>query len=118
MCLNFVSTAQDITSASRENVYRRLTLCLLGGLVFAFALLPDYLIARTDNATSQQASADAISPEPVRTQKDKFKWKFIVCFPLPVDVLPARSAGKHRLGGAGLVSALGGVTVNDLLGPH
>ena len=52
MCLNFVSTAQDITSASRENVYRRLTLCLLGGLVFAFALLLDYLIAGTDNSTS------------------------------------------------------------------
>ena len=69
-----------------EKWCRRLILILLGGLVIAFAMLPDYLIAETDNETMQQVTAEL-----VRSQADKFKWKFIICLPMPVDVLLARA---------------------------
>ena len=113
MCPYPVSVAQQNRSAVIERWCRRLTLCVLGGLIFAFALLPDYLAAATDNATSQQAAS-----EPARTQADKFKWKFIVCFPMPVDVVPAQFTERRQLGGAGLVSSLGRLTINNLLALH
>ena len=113
MCPYSAAVVQRNRSVVCERWCRRLILCLLGGLVIAFALLPDYLAAADDNSTTQQAA-----PEPARTQKDQFKWKFIVCFPMPVDVLPARSGTQRQMGGAGLVSALGGLTINDLLATH
>ena len=113
MCQYPASVTQQNRSASRERWCRRLFLCLLGGLVTAFALLPDYLAAAPDNATTQPVTA-----EPARKEADKFKWKFIVCFPMPVDVLPARATERRQLGGAGLVSTLGGLTINGLLAVH
>ncbi|MGB0162934.1 MAG: hypothetical protein ACPF9M_05675 [Candidatus Puniceispirillaceae bacterium] len=109
MCQYPASVTQQNRSASRERWCRRLILCLLGGLVIAFALLPDYLAAAPDNATTQPVTA-----EPARTEADKFKWKFIVCFPMSVDVLPARATERRQLGGAGLVR----LTINGLLAVH
>ena len=109
MCQYPASVAQQKRSAFRESSCRCLILCPLGGLVIAFALLPDYLAAAPDNATTQPVTA-----EPARTEADKFKWKFIVCFLMPVVVLPARATERRQLGGAGLVSTLGGMTINGL----
>ena len=113
MCQYPASVAQQNRSASGERWCRRLIPCLLSGLVIAFALLPDYLAAAPDNAATQPFIA-----EPARTEADKFKWKFIVCFPMQVDVLPARATVRRQLGGVGLVSTLDGLTINVLLAVH
>ena len=75
MCQYPASVTQQNWSASRERWCRRLILCLLGGLVIAFALLPDYLAAAPDNATTQPVTA-----EPASTQADKFKWNLLSVF--------------------------------------
>ena len=113
MCLYFALVAKQSRSIAREKCCRRLMLILLSCLVLAFAILPDYVIAETDNETMQQAAT-----KPVRTQADKFKWKFIICLPVPVDVLPASSGDRRRKGWAGLLSTLGGLTINGLMIAH
>ena len=96
MCKYPASVAQQNQSASRKRWYRRLILCLLGGLIIAFAPLQDYLAAAPDNATTQPVTA-----EPTRTEAVKFKWNLIVCFPMPVDVLPARATKWRQHGRVG-----------------
>ena len=118
-----------------ERWRRRLTVCLIGCLISAFMVLPDYLLAgtlavNTDNASHsvvagsnpvEDKGGQALREQPalnrMKAERDRYKWKFIVCFPMPVDVMPV-SAEKRRLGGAGLISTLDSLTVNDLLGPN
>ena len=120
-----VPTARPVRTARAEKWYRRLTVLLLGGLIAAFVLVPLILIAAPDNATKagpdtqpDNTTIRHVNSGTAQVQSDKFKWKFIICFPMPVDVLPARAAERNRLGGAGLVSTLGSLSVNDLFIAH
>ena len=117
MCATPGSGTRAAACSKAERWHRRLTVCLFGCLISAFMVLTDYLVAGPPDATTDNTSR-VVQPvlEQLNSERDHYKWKFIVCFPIPVDVMPV-SGEKRRLGGAGLISTLDRLTVNDLLGP-